>query len=184
MSLQLLFLDTETGGLDPFKHSLLQIGVIAYIDNQIKESLEISLSQKEYVVTAEALKFNQLDLYEDIKKNGYVPEKATQMLIEFVQNQFTETPILVGHNPSIDKYMVRQLFDSQNLNMDNYISHRMIDTMSLIWGLYIAGKLPIEACSSNGAFKYFGIEVEKKHHALDDCLATVRLYEKLINLLK
>jgi DNA polymerase-3 subunit epsilon len=91
---------------------------------------------------------------------------------------------LAGHNPSIDKYMVRELFNRCNLNMDDYISYRMIDTMSLIWGLYAIEKLPIEACSSNGAFEYFNIKVEKRHHALDDCMATVKLYDKLIKLME
>jgi DNA polymerase III epsilon subunit-like protein len=56
--------------------------------------------------------------------------------------------------------------------------------MSLLWGLHFAGRLPIEACSSSGAFKYFNIGVGKRHDALDDCIATVELYEKLIELMR
>lgn len=181
--MNLLFLDTETGGLNPFKHSLLQVGLAAYKNGMVIDTLEFTLAHDKYIVTEQAMKVNGLDL-KKVKEDGLSPKEAIAKVIEFVGVNFgKEKPILVGHNPSIDKYMLRQLFESMNFEMDDYMSHRMIDTMSLIWGLHIAGKLPIQACSSNGAFEYFGIEVKKRHNALDDCLATVELYKRLIQLL-
>ncbi len=182
--MNLLFLDTETGGLEPQKHSLLQVGMVAYVNGKVIDTKEFSIREENYVVTAHALKYNELDLYENVYKNGIPRNEATQEIIRFVSKNFTELPILVGHNPSVDKYMIRKLFSDCNLNMDRYISHRMIDTMSLIWGLYFAGKLPKEACSSDGAFSYFRIRPQRRHHALSDTLATVELFEHLIELLK
>lgn len=182
--MKLLFLDTETGGLNPNVNSLLQVGLVAYDDGKIIDTKEFSIKEDCYNVTAFSLKFNCLNLYEDIYRYGLSKDEAVQEIIHFTHKNFEEIPILVGHNPSIDKYMVRELFNKCSLDMDKYISHRMIDTMSLIWGLNIVGKLPIETCSSNGAFKYFNINVEKRHHALDDCVATVKLYEELIKLIK
>lgn len=182
--MEYLFLDTETGGLDPDKHSLLQVGLVAYKDNRIKDKCEFSIKEKEYSIDANALRFNGLNLYEDIYRYGLDKKEAVERIISFINRNFDDIPILVGHNPSLDKYMIRKLFSNQDLNMDDYISHRMIDTMSLIWGLHISGKIPSEACSSSGAFSHFGIKVEKRHHALDDCVATVELFENLINLMK
>lgn len=182
--MEYLFVDVETGGLDINKHDLLQVGLVAYIDNKIVDSYELSIKKEEYVVDSRAMRYNGLDLYEDIYKCGIESKEAVDKIIEFICKNFSEVPILVGHNPSIDKYMVDKLFKGQGMDMSNYISHRMIDTMSLIWGLHISGRLPKEACSSNGAFKYFGIEVENRHHALDDCLATVKLFNSLIDILK
>lgn len=182
--MNLLFLDTETGGLNPFKNSLLQVGMVAYVDGNIIDTKEFSIKEDNYIITATSLKFNGLNLYEDIYKNGISKESAIQTIIDFTKKNFNEKPILVGHNPSVDKYMVRELFNNVKFDMDDYISHRMIDTMSLIWGLYFAGKLPKETCSSDGAFKYFNIIIEKRHHALDDSLTTVKLFEELIKLLK
>jgi DNA polymerase-3 subunit epsilon len=182
--MNLLFLDTETGGLDPKKNSLLQIGLVAYVDGSIKNTKEFSIKEDIYNINAYAMKYNGLDLYEDIYKGGVSPECALKLLTDFIADNFVEEiPILVGHNPSIDKYMIKELFSRCNKDMNDYISHRMIDTMSIIWGLHFAGKLPIKACSSNGAFKYFNIVPKKRHHALDDSLATVKLFENLLRLL-
>jgi DNA polymerase III epsilon subunit-like protein len=43
------------------------------------------------------------------------------------------------------------------------------------------GKIPYSACSSTGAFDYFGIIHDGDHRALNDCLSTIKLFEKLIN---
>lgn len=182
--MKLLFLDTETGGLNPSVNSLLQAGLVAYDDGEILDKIEFTIKEDCYNINAFALKFNGLDLYEDIYKNGITKNDAVKEIIDFISKNFDEIPILVGHNPSIDKYMIKELFNQCDLDMEKYISHRMIDTMSLIWGLHIVNKLPFEACSSDGAFKYFNISVAKRHHALDDCIATVELYEELIKLLE
>lgn len=182
--MELLFLDTETGGLDPFKDSLLQVGLVAYIDGKIADKKFISIKQESYSVTAEALKYNKLDLYKDVYENGCKPREALDEVIDFIQRNFNDRPILVGHNVSLDKYFLKQLFNKQNESIDKHINHRMIDTMSLLWGLHIANRIPKEACSSDGAFKYFNIEVKNRHNALDDCTATVKLYEELIQMIK
>ena len=179
--MNLLFIDTETGGLNPSLNSLLQVGMVAYVNGKITNSYEFSIKKENYNITAFSLKFNGLDLYEDIYKNGINERQAVEDIIDFITNNFKDTPILVGHNPSIDKYMIRELFNRCALDMDKYISHRMIDTMSLLWGLYFAGKIPIEACSSDGAFDYFNIQINNRHKALEDCLATVKLFEKCID---
>lgn len=179
---EFLFLDVETGGVDPFRNSLFQIGLVAYVNGEVIDKMEIDIKEEIYNVTSSALKFNGLNLTE-IYENGLEPNKALISVVQFIKKNFKDKPILVGHNPSIDKYMLRELFIKNYLNMDDFISYRMIDTMSLIWGLHLSGKLPTEACSSSGSFKYFNIIVGKRHHALDDSLATVTLFEKLIEMI-
>lgn len=177
--MDLLFLDTETGGTDPFRHSLLQVGAVAYHN---KERFKANLSLEEYNTTEIALKINQLNI-EELKEQGTTIDATVSNFTDFIKRNFAEKPVLVGHNIAFDKYFIRELFMSNQLNMDDFISHRMIDTMSILWGLHLAGKIPIEACSSSGAFKYFGVTQRKYHDALDDALMTVELFEKLIQLI-
>ncbi|MET3700149.1 DNA polymerase-3 subunit epsilon [Bacillus oleivorans] len=180
--MELLFLDTETGGLNPFEHSLLQIGLVAY-DSVIKGTLKINISLENYVVTEQSLKLNQINL-EELKLNGLSPEEALDAVNEFIQVNFNHKPILVGHNVGFDKYFIKHhIYDSNGINMDDYISHRMIDTMSLLWGLHLKGKVPKEACSSKGAFEHFNIENQNYHDALSDAKATRELFEKILELL-
>lgn len=182
--MEILVLDTETGGLDPNVNSLLQVGMIAYVDGKVVNTKEFTIKEDSYNINAYSLKYNGLNLYDDIYRDGVTRLEALGEILRFLQDNFNDKPILLGHNPSIDKYYIRKLFTDNKLDMDDYISHRMIDTMSIIWGLYFAGKLPIEACSSSGAFKHFGIEVKNLHRALDDCKATLKLFEKLVEMMK
>ena len=57
---KLLFIDTETGGIDCGKHSLLSIGLVVWDNDQgIIDSTEILIKNKEYVVTKEAQRINK-----------------------------------------------------------------------------------------------------------------------------
>lgn len=183
--MNLLFIDTETGGTDPRRHTLLQVAAVAYKDGKILGQLQFNNRVTHYTTTEEAMKINGLDL-QDVYNTGVTPSDGVQMLNNFIKRHFgDEKPILAGHNVSFDKYFIQyQLYENNGLNINDFISYRMLDTMSLLWGLHFAGKVPKEACSSSGAFKYFGIEVEGRHTALGDCLATVKLFEKLIGLIK
>ena len=182
--MNLLFTDVETGGLKAGQHSLLQVALVAIKDGIESGRIDFFISQDSYIVTPEALKINKLDLLQ-VKKDGFSPSRACQLIIDFIVKHFgIERPILVGHNVNFDKDFLSVLFEENGLNIEKYIGHRMIDTMSLLWGLYDVGKIPFEACNSKGAFDYFNIIVNKLHNALDDTLATVQLYYKILGLLK
>lgn len=180
----LLFADVETGGLIPGTHSLLQVGLAAYKDGVIVDTLKFYIKQDTYVVTPEAMKINGLDLTV-LKAEGIDKFKAVDEIVKFIEKNFgTEKPILVGHNVNFDKNFLQELFAFNSNNIERYVGHRMIDTMSLIWGLFAAGKIPKEACNSKGAFDYFNINVKKLHDALDDALGTVELFKKIIEIIK
>lgn len=181
----ILCLDVETGGLNPKEHSLLQLGFVLYVNKKIVDTLEINIKEIVYKVTPEAMKHNGLDLL-TIKETGLNKEDAVAQVIKFIEKNLTggEKPILLGHNAFLDRSFTQELFESVGDDFKNHISHRNIDTMSLIWGLYDLGKLPKEACSSQGAFDYFGIKVEDRHTGLGDSIATVELYEELLKLMK
>lgn len=181
--MNLLFADVETGGLDPEKHSLLQVGMAAYKDGKIIDTLNIFIKGDTYCVTPEALKINNLDLAE-VKKNGVDKFAAVDLIVKFIEKNFgTEKPILVGHNVNFDKNFLQKLFFYTSNNIEKFIGHRMIDTTSLLLALCDIGIVPFEACNSKGAFEHFNIDV-KLHDALEDTLGTVKLYEECIKLIK
>ena len=49
--------------------------------------------------------------------------------------------------------------------------------------MVIAGRIKENLNSSADVFKYYNIKIKNRHSAIDDCLATVELYEKLINII-
>jgi hypothetical protein len=117
--MNLLFLDTETGGLEAGKHSLLQIGMVAYkSDYGIIGTYEANLLYDIYHVTPQSLQFNGIDLAQ-LASTAKRPEVVVKDIITFKKSSFEDSnPILVGHNPWLDKSM---LIVSINL-CENYSS--------------------------------------------------------------
>lgn len=183
--MNILFLDTETGGLNPWVNSLLQVGAVAYINDEVTDLLKFNIKLDTYNVTDRAMEINGLK-FRDLRATGLTPAEGVETLNKFITKNFgDEKPILAGHNPSIDKYMLLvQLYEANNLSMDDFINHRMIDTMSLVWFCYDLGLLPKEACSGAGAFRHFGIYPELLHDALSDAADTVLLYKNLLALVR
>jgi DNA polymerase III epsilon subunit-like protein len=177
--MDLLFIDLETGGLDSSKHSLLQIGMAAYIDGRVKETLSINISLEEYIVTAEAMRYNKINL-EELHATGLPPDKAFLKVRRFISRNFPNgKPILAGYNLSLDKAFITKFYNDNEIQFHHVFNHRMFDLMGILWYHYMKGNLPIETCTG-GCFNYFDAKIGTAHNALDDVLSTIKLFEKLM----
>lgn len=180
-----VFIDTETGGTDPDKHSLLSIGVCIWdIEYGILDYKEFYVENDEYVITKHAQKMNKFNIYEhEIKAMSQID--VINSLLTFCENYFSKNVAfpLIGHNIQFDVNFLKKLFKNNNRSFNQYFSHRYIDTYSVFKTCVLAGLIDKNIDSSAEAFSYFDIKVEKRHSALGDCIATVKLYEKLISLL-
>lgn len=188
MSQPLLFIDTETGGLDPRKHSLLSLGLVVGEAGQVARSLEILIRHDPYVVSGGGLKVNRIDLVKHTAE-GLDPRTALDVLDVFLDQHFPHLckPItLAGHNVAFDAAFLEAFLEGQGRALEPRFSHRTVDTHSLAAALRDAGKLPLENLGSTSLFAHFGIQVpeEKRHTALGDALATFELYWKLVELMR
>lgn len=180
---KILFIDTETGGLDPGKHSLLSVGLVLWREAKIYDTKEIFINDGHLKATKEALEINRIDL-DQHRKTAISPAEAIQQIIHFIKRNFdsSEKITLAGHNIGFDISFIRYLFESQRYKFGSYFSHRSIDTSSILYYLYLAGLLESRIVGSSEAFKHFGIEVSGRHTALGDSIATAELFTKLIRL--
>ncbi len=186
MSNRLLFIDTETGGLDPNKHSLLSIGVVVW------DALEGELFSDEYYIRSEKYsvtkKAAQLNHFDEVSQHDSAldPECIVDKLIAIKEQFFGEYPSipLAGHNVAFDIQFIKSMFSSCGRSFEKLFSHRSVDTYSIIKYLSDCGFLPDEINSSAKAFKYFNIHVKGRHTALGDARATMQLYANLISKLK
>jgi len=183
-----LFLDTETGGLDPGKHSLLSMGFVVGDEGVVRHNLEILIKHDAYVVSGGGLRVNRIDLVEH-DAIALEPVEAMAVLDVFLQQYFpcAKEPItLVGHNVAFDRDFLGVFFAELGRPLEPRISHRLVDTHSIASALKDAGKLNIENLSSSALFAHFGIEIpeDKRHTALGDALGTFELYWKLVGLMK
>ncbi len=181
-----LFVDTETGGLDPAKHSLLSMAFVLGDEGDVRHSLELFLKHDAYVVDGASMAVNRIDL---AKHHAEAMDGGTLMaVLDVFLDQFfpckKEPIFLVGHNVAFDRDFLKAFWTRMGRDFEARFSHRLIDTHSLAAGLRDAGRLPVESLSSTALFAHFGIHVseEKRHTALGDALATFELYWKLVEL--
>lgn len=180
------FVDTETGGIIPGKHSLLSIGVVIWdLEDGIIDKREFYIKNKRYIVTKEAQRINKFDR----KSHNEVAEEpkiVIEKLLSFLYKYFPDDTFipLAGHNVQFDINFLKDFFKKNNRSYNQYFSHRSIDTYSVYKTLVLSQILSDNINSSHDAFSYFNIKVDNRHNALSDCIATVELYEKMIDLIK
>lgn len=184
---RLLVFDTETGGLDASRHSLLTLGLVAWQDGRTLEAVELAVKHEPYVVTGGGMKVNRIDLATHHARASD-PAQVIVELETFCTRHFGSGPItLVGHNIAFDRAFLGAFLASQGVPLEPRFHHRTVDTHALAFGLQQAGRLPASLrLSSDGLFDHFGIEVppDQRHTALGDALATAELYGKLVELMQ
>jgi DNA polymerase III epsilon subunit-like protein len=180
--------DTETGGLNT-KCSVLSAYFIVF-DSNFKSLGELNLKIKpddgNYVVTAEALKVNNINLVEH-NKIAVSTTQAKKELLEFLNNmtesgRFKLMP--VGHNVSFDtQFLLAHLIDSALWN--SFISYHSLDTMHVANFLKICGLIPSsQKISLSNLADFFNIKTKQLHDAKEDTVACVKVLKKMMLLLK
>jgi DNA polymerase III subunit epsilon len=177
--MKLLFIDTETGGLEPGKHSLLSASFGVWENGEITDVLDVHIVETEYVVTQRALEINKIDLR--VPRDGYTTFEANVDIMHFLQKHYgEEKAVIVGQNIHFDIGFLTALFTKERY--EKYFSHRTIDTASLIRFTDLAGITAIGGSGLDNAIKYFGIKIpeEKRHTSLGDIYATAAVFNKLL----
>lgn len=181
-----LVVDTETGGLIPGRHSLLEVGLAAYKKGEIVARKQFYMKQEEYVVTPRAMEINNLNLSE-VYKQGVTPRIGLDMIQNFIMQHFglEDPPKLLGQNVGFDRNFIKALFLSQNEDIDTWIHHRVMDTQVLIQAAKDLEWLPAEAPNSLHKFaEMMGYKPQGEHTAMGDIETTVFVYEAIVDILK
>lgn len=183
---KMLVIDTETGGLDPQRHSILSLAGVVWDNGATTNEIEILIVEPEIVADSEALKVNKIDLVQH-KRNGVSPAEAMTRFDGFLKEYFGDSPSsekisLAGHNIYFDVEFLRRLCRLAAFPYDNRFSHRVLDTAAIIRFLILAKRLPLSGAGATEAFDYFGIKFDphKRHTALEDARATAVLISKLV----
>lgn len=182
MNQKIIVFDTETGGLDPLKHSLLQVGIMVCENGKVLDKRRINIVHDTYHVTPKAMEINKIDL---ATHTGCTPEEAVDEIVEFVRAHFKKPAQVLGHNVPFDVGFMKKLFQDAGVDYDSVFSYRLLDTSSFARVLEFSGV--IERGGSLGQLaETFGIEFDKTalHDALVDCEVTYKLLIEMSKLLK
>ena len=114
---RLLFIDTETGGLNPNKHTLLSLAMVVWEDKEIIDSQELLVYDENLAVTKEALSINKIDL-EKHKQSAISSYQAIEQIVLFVNKHFPgqRKITLAGHNVHFDIGFLSVFFSRNNKN--------------------------------------------------------------------
>lgn len=178
-----LFIDTETGGLDPRQHSLLDITLLVAdgvneLDRANKERwlhLDLQPADGIYHVTPAALRKNGINLSE---RNAqlYTYEAAGLVIAKFLLNHRNLTP--VGWNLPFDLGFIHtHVMDKPDWEIRT--SYRNIDLQSVARLLTACGVINPKGNSLVHVADYFGLDTSGAHDSTFDVNMMYSVFLKL-----
>lgn len=183
-----LWFDTETTGIDPFKHDIVQIAGLIEIDGVICEEFNIKCAPTNLeTVSQEALDVTGLTL--DEIKSWQAPGFALNQLLKIFDKYIDKfnkadrfTPC--GHNSQFDLNMLQSFFrkNGNKFGTGSYQNWKAIDTLMFVRIIDDAYPLGVENHKLGTLCEHFGISIDA-HDALSDIKATRELYSKLLRYL-
>jgi len=181
----ILFIDTETTGLDPVRNRLLEISarldVDAFVPSKdgkgvLPERFNIKMLMPYYdnsTVTLGALKVNKRKLIEDrvINEQAFSSDMGA---VEFANWMLTMQQkygdfVVCGHNITFDISFISEALKRMSIEgLKDLTGYRMLDTSSVATFLRLAGLLNVEKSSLSDIGKAMGLPVEGLHDATFD----------------
>jgi DNA polymerase III epsilon subunit-like protein len=181
-----VFIDTETGGLDPREFSLLTVAA-AIVDNDFNVVTTTSFGVKPpvYVVDPGAISVNKIDLVQHAK-TSMSPEIACEELQLFLRTGMeladNDRLIPAGHNVAFDlDFIWTQLMPEDMWRQ--YCAYPALDTASLA-RFFVTTKMIPAFFSLTALRQLFSIETGDAHNAMNDVLATVEVAKRFVAISK
>jgi|TARA_R100000278_G_scaffold121745_1_gene106359 DNA polymerase-3 subunit epsilon len=178
------WLDLETTGLNPSKHSIIQIAGMVEIDGEVKETFCLQTRPlKGTAVSNKALEVVKVSVAE--LKQYPDPAIIKQQLLDLF-NKYVDPYdkkdkfIFLGYNAKFDYDFFRAWFEKQNFSyFGSFFWFPPIDIMNMVAYKVMGERHNIINFKLFQVCKYFGIDVneEELHDALYDIELTKKLYE-------
>ena len=156
--------DLETTGLDNLKESIIEIGAVKVVDGRITETFSTLVNPKKSI-PEDATKINHIT-------NEMVADAPIidEVLPDFYK--FTRGSVLSAYNIDFDFSFLRTAANKLRFNFDNEQIDTLVLARAKLRGLHNY-KLATVA-------KALGVSLENAHRALDDTIATAKIFVKLI----
>lgn len=182
-----LFIDTETTGLDPKKHAIIQIAGIVDIDEQVVEEFDFSMKPIDgKLFETRALEVNGLsmDAINGFNPSAKIFSMFKSMMAQYI-NQFDKNDkfVFLAYNASFDYGFVKQWFEDHGDNyFGSYFYKYPIDIPSICIedSIRVLNKLPNLKLESMA--KHYDCSPEGKlHDARTDIILAREVYYKALN---
>lgn len=174
--MKVLFFDTETGGTDPKKHSLLSVGacVLDLDTGEIEDKFECFVkldSVDDYVITEGAFKVHGITA-EYCMEHGVSIEEIRDRMFDM----WVGCEVVGGHNVQFDIGFTEEHMLEGEAFRDHF-GYRVLDSFPAV--LLLAGSVQASGQTLSQAVKAFKIDMSdirgKFHGALFDAIASARV---------
>ena len=183
---KVIYIDTETTGLYPDRHGMIEVACIVEYDKKVVDKLAFNINALTYnkpiEVTDDALEINGKSIKEI---NGYPrSKKQFRMFLNFLGthvNQYDKEDKLqvIGYNPDFDMKMIQSWFEDNGNDFCWAYFKNTMDVWQMVKHLEYAGKIDTENHQLGTMCQYFGIKHDA-HKAMADIKATRKLHHLLI----
>lgn len=200
MTTKFIVTDCEMGGID-LDFSLLEVYFGAFDENfnfnsgnSVHHELTLKIKHDKYIVAADAMAVNKIDLVKHHAQAEYKTE-AGKKLYNFLKGHVSQNwfenmcvstkPIVIGHGVNGDlAHIWKGLLNRETF--EQFTSYRRVDTSVLHQTFQVAGIVPMEVTGSlESLAKYYEIPIEGTlHTAKADALLTLRVFQKQNEILK
>jgi len=186
MNYVIYFADTETTGLNPVKHDVIELSLIRSTDNVQKTWWFKPINYEN--IDLGALRVNGHKI-EDLKletprgKNLYLdPLKNIIDIENWIAEDGVpnEQRVFCGHNANFDKNMLEQLWIKCDAKDSFPFGRRTLDTFQLEFFLDWCKESIAEGYSLSNLVKKYNVKNEKAHSAAADTKATKEVFEKQV----
>lgn len=179
--------DTETGGLDPTRHSLLTLyAILMDEDFTVTECVDLMLKPSDgaFVVDPGALRVNKIDLVAHAKK-AITYEEGRDKLLAVLEKNDSKLEF-VGHSVKFDiDFLENHLLASSEVA--GMFARDITDTKVIANFLKKAGMLPETlptALQTLAAWFFKGTDLSGHHNAEWDAKMTVEILKKELEMVK
>ncbi|MGL4605875.1 MAG: PolC-type DNA polymerase III [Eubacteriaceae bacterium] len=163
---EFIFFDLETTGLVPGNHRIIEIAAVKIRNKQVIDSFSTLVNPK-----CEIPPFitNLTGITNQMAENGLDEREALEKFLEF-----SEDLILVAHNAPFDMSFLNHALRENNLVRESTV----VDTLAMARSILtqMARHNLKKLCS------HFKIEMGNHHRALDDAVASAKVFSKLMGL--
>jgi DNA polymerase-3 subunit epsilon len=175
------FIDTETTGLDPDRHELIEIGglIVRASDPSDITTYEV-IEEFEYKIKPERI---QDANPQSLKVTQYEASKWTEgrTLAEVIQDVAVKTKdaVMVAHNVAFDSAFLEKAFRTTGIT--NTMHYHRLDTVSMAYAI-LRAKGEVDRLSLHALCEHFGVIQNGEHAALPDARSMFELYKKMMSM--
>src|SRR6056297_855209 len=166
---EFIVFDLETTGLNPSQHEIIEIGAVKFRGGEKIDQFKSFINPGVKIPTK----------ITDITGINNRMVKDAPGLKEVIQDfiEFAGDGVLVAHNADFDYGFIRTALENLDIDKDDYT---VLDTL----GLSRAVVKDSKNHKLNTLAKYFGVDLENHHRALDDAAATAEVLSNLLEIIK